>query len=336
MHDQEFKFEVTADRLDAALPTFTEALCRQRHNSMRSPVFILILMSVSAVIVMLVVAKFVPELPPKGRYAVVAAAMIVQLLIWVAASRRMSVFRGLTRWSAGIAIGRTKKRAPFTARYRVSDREYEVAIDKLGLRKQVNGENVRMAYRSPELILFFRRPSSSNPRSVVYLADDEHRRAMDRFIESNQILVHELPNDSGIGPTASDPGGKPAGGTSAGRSSPLRRRAIAAAVLALTAAMLYLFWGAAFDASVQRNLEKYRQSVERSDLDPPSRTELVGDFNLLRSSIDKRNNFSLSQWIDIDLVFKNQLVDAAIDEHELANLRVEIRRLKKIQGIDAN
>ena len=110
---------------------------------------------------------------------------------------------------------------------------------------------------------------------------------------------------------------------------------VVSVALVLLVLVSYLAWPGFVNFTVQNNLAEHRDLVEQMNLDPPVRDELLKDFNTLRLSIDDHNNFGFFQWIEIDLELTKIDQDGKIDIPELAKLRTEIGRMKKIQGIDA-
>jgi hypothetical protein len=352
MRDQAFEVEVTADRLDAAQPTLAAAIHRQNLAMARYPIFHWsIAVGVSAVVWPLVIRWIVPEAGPKVYFTLVATAIGFQLLLFAVIFRWFSPLSnpGLARYSARTIVRRTKKRAPFTVRYRVSDHEYYAANEKLGIHRHIRAGDAAVAYRTANVIMFFRWAAFSRPLAVVYLAGDEHRRAMDRFLEAGPIVVHDLSGGGTSGPTDTTGGAKmsndrfnadpyaptiaePPRGGGCGRIA-IGCGLVVSVALVLFALGIYLVWPGFLGYTVQHDLAELRDAVEQSNLEPPIRDELIDEFNALRLSIDDHNNFAFFQWLDIDREVKKILSDRVIDPREMTVLRTELGRMKKIQGI---
>jgi len=99
---------------------------------------------------------------------------------------------------------------------------------------------------------------------------------------------------------------------------------------------LYLAWpGLVAYGVIQEDLSQYKEKIEKSNLDPKVRDELVKDLDAVRLSIDERSHFGFFQWISVDTEVEKILKDGRIDDKELPKLKTEIDRMKKVQGLEA-
>jgi len=131
------------------------------------------------------------------------------------------------------------------------------------------------------------------------------------------------------------PGSPPSGGGGGGGAALFNGCLIVVAgMLLFIAVFAYLIWPdfAAFGARL--DLVKFKEAVDSSDLPPPTKVALIDDLEAVRLSLDDRNQFNFFQWVNVEKEFLRILGDRRIDETELAKLKVEIGRIKKIQGLD--
>jgi hypothetical protein len=86
---------------------------------------------------------------------------------------------------------------------------------------------------------------------------------------------------------------------------------------------------------IQKDLTEYKEAIERSNLDPKTREALIKDLDAVRLSIDQQSQFEFFQWLSVDTEIDKILNDRQIDVNELAKLKTEIDRMKKVQGLPA-
>ena len=117
--------------------------------------------------------------------------------------------------------------------------------------------------------------------------------------------------------------------------------------LILSTVVVY-FWGAAiFKFGIGSDLSDYRYTLQRMDfdlsdyrytlrgmsIDAKIGDQLIDDFEDVRLSLDKGNNFDIFQWFETDDSIQGILADGKIDAGEYDSLRTDIALMKKIQGI---
>jgi hypothetical protein len=110
---------------------------------------------------------------------------------------------------------------------------------------------------------------------------------------------------------------------------------VIAGLMLLLAVFCYLVWPDFAAFGTRLDLVEYKDAVEHSNLDPQTQAELIGDLETVRLSIDDRNQFHFLQWLNVDKEVVRLLNDRQIDGPELAKLKAEIGRMKKIQGLQA-
>jgi len=357
MSDHTFEVEVTAERLEAARPFLAEVLYRRSRACFRHPVAAWLVAITAAVVWWFLLPWLLPDVGPKTYYTILAVVIVIQVVAVVGTLRLAPVRfdRAIARWSAGVTIRRTKKRAPFTVRYRVGDRDYRAEIDKFGIVRNVQIREIAAAYRTSEVVILYRRRWSPRPRAFIYLADDEHRRAMDRLLEAGAVVVHDL-SDGRAGPPAqpsseirmsnaaygnepyrNEPFGptyvEPPRGNGCGRVA-LGCGMVVSVVLILLAAAIYLITPAFVGYMIQDDLADWRDAIELANLNPKDRDEVSQGLEAVRLSLDDRQDLGFFQWMTISQEFRQTFEDGQVDDRELAKLKTEVGRLKKIQGIE--
>jgi hypothetical protein len=190
-------------------------------------------------------------------------------------------------------------------------------------------------------------PDEAKPERSSWVAA-RWRDGLDRFLEAGPIVVHDL----SAGPTprfaaasshamssaplnpdpfAPDPNQPPRGG-GCGKAV-LGCGLVVAVLLLLLGVIIYLAWPGFVGYLIQTELVNFREAVEKSPLEPNVRDEFAKDLDAVRLSMDDHKHFDLMQWMSISGEFRKVFDDGRIDPREIENLRTEIGRMKKIQGI---
>jgi len=94
-----------------------------------------------------------------------------------------------------------------------------------------------------------------------------------------------------------------------------------------------LGWRAFCTFGIGSDLSDYRDAIQRMDIGPETKEQLLRDIEAVRMSLDETNNFSFFQWAEIDDSIQGILADGKIDTSEHRSLQADILRMKRTQGI---
>jgi hypothetical protein len=200
--EQCFEVEVTAERLDAERPHFEQSLLQQ-NSALRSRIpFPSFLFKVSVVCLWAAgfLGIFFVVISPRDRYLhtlISVTSFVAAIALTKIGYARLLAFRdrGAERmvcWRARHIVDKAKQHTPFTVVYRITDHEYRAAIEKLKIDRATPAAKIGFVYAAPHLFLMFKRQTSLNWLSVMYVDNEEHRSAMLGFFEQNQISIVNL------------------------------------------------------------------------------------------------------------------------------------------------
>ena len=106
---------------------------------------------------------------------------------------------------------------------------------------------------------------------------------------------------------------------------------VALVVFSVTA---YFGAGAFFRFGVGTDLSDHRDAIRQIDMDVEARTQLLGDLEDIRLSLDEQNNFGFFQWLEIDDSIQGIIADRRLDDDEYSVLQADIERMKRTQGLE--